>query len=151
MMEHHEGRMIGIKVGALPWTEFFRTNETMLTAGIDLDLWRLSSTSKLGLYFDTAGEFEDHSPYDWYGGGFEFRQYIVEPWKPIVPYVGLGVGYYSGEVGNFGSHHFDLVGGKAFAGLQLRCGVFLEAQYNQLDKFAGRDFSRFGLSLGYRF
>jgi len=151
VMEREYNRSFALKVGALPWTEFFGTNETMLTAGADFDLWHFSRTSHAGLYFDTAGEFEKHSPYAWYGGGLEFRQDFTDPSKYMTPYVGLGVGYYAGHIDNFGSENFNKLGGKAFLGLQFRCGAFLELQYNQLGKQFGRDLSRFGLSLGYRF
>ena len=151
VMESEHYRSFALKVGALPWTEFFGTNETMLTAGADLDLWHFSRTSHAGVYFDTAGEFEKHSPYAWYGGGLEFRQDLSDPSKSLTPYVGLGVGYYAGHIDNFGSENFNKLGGKAFIGLQFRCGAFLELQYNQLGKQFGRDLSRFGLSLGYRF
>jgi len=144
-------RRFGIKAGALPWTEFFGSNETMLTAGVDIDLWNSNSNSHLALYFDTAGEFEKHSPYAWYGGGLEFRQDFSDPSKSTTPYIGLGVGYYTGHVDDEQLENFNKLGGKAFVGLQFRGGPFLELQYNQLGKENGRDLSRFGLSLGFRF
>jgi len=149
MREHR--RWIGIKVGVLSWNEFFGSNETMATAGLDVDIWSFNSTSHVGLYFDTAGEFENHSPYAWYGGGLEFRQEFSNPSKSTTPYIGLGVGYYTGHVDDAVSENFNKLGGKAFIGLQFRGGPFLELQYNQLGKQNGRDLSRFGVSIGYRF
>ena len=151
VIERERERWLGIKVGVLPWTEFFGTNETMATAGLDIDLMHVGSTSHLGLYFDTAGEFEKHSPYAWYGGGIEFRQDFSDPSKSTTPYIGVGVGYYTGHVDDEQNANFNEFGGKAFLGLQFRGGPFLELQYNQLGNQNGRDLSRFGLSLGYRF
>jgi hypothetical protein len=149
--EREYRRWLALKVGALPWTEFFGSNETMLTAGVDVDLWSFNSTSHVGLYFDTAGEFESHSPYAWYGGGLEFRQDFSNPSRSTTPYIGVGVGYYTGHVDDQANENFNMWGGKAFIGLQFRGGVFLEAQYNQLGNLDTRNLSRFGLSLGYRF
>jgi len=92
-----------------------------------------------------------NSPYAWYGGGLEFRQDFSNPARSTTPYIGLGVGYYTGHVDDLESENFNLWGGKAFIGLQFRGGPFLEFQYNQLGNFNNRDLSRYGLSLGYRF
>ena len=142
---------LAIKAGALPWTEFFGANETMITAGADVDFWSWTSTSHLGLYFDTAGEFQQHSPYAWYGGGLEFRQEFADPSRSTTPYIGVGGGYYTGRVDDQQTEHFSKWGGKAFVGLQFRGGPFLELQYNQLGNENNRNLSRFGLSLGFRF
>jgi hypothetical protein len=151
VIEREHRRWLGIKVGALPWTEFFGTNETMATAGVDVDFLSISSTSHVGFYFDTAGEFEAHSPYAWYGGGLEFRQDFSNLSKSTTPYIGVGIGYYTGHVDDVDSENFNEWGGKAFLGLQIRGGPFLELQYNQLGNVNTRNLSRFGLSLGYRF
>ena len=149
--DHEYRRWFGIKAGALPWTEFFGTNETMATAGVDIDLWSVTSSSHLALYVDTAGEFEKHSPYAWYGGGLEYRQEFADPARSFTPYIGVGLGYYSGHVDDQQTDNFNVWGGKAFVGMQFRCGPFLELQYNQLGNVNNRNLSRFGLSLGYRF
>jgi len=151
VIEREHRHWLGIKAGVLPWTEFFGTNETMATAGVDVDLWSCGSNGHIGLYFDTAGEFEKHSPYAWYGGGLEFRQDFSDPSGSTTPYIGLGIGYYTGHVDDVQSENFHKLGAKAFIGLQFHGGAFLELQYNQLGNQATRNLSRFGLSLGYRF
>ncbi len=150
-VDRQHTRLIGIKAGAMLWTEYFGTNETMATAGLDVDIWVPSPSTRVGLYFDTAGEFEKHSPYAWYGGGLEFRQDLSDPKRSTTPYFGAGFGYYSGHVDDLQSDNFVKWGAKGFIGLQFRGGPFLELQYNQLGKENNRDLSRFGLSLGYRF
>jgi len=151
IVEHANNRPIGIRVGATTWNEFFGQEETLITAGADADLWNLSDTTKLGVYFDVAGVFEDHTPYDYYGGGLDLRQYFANREAFLTPYVGVGVGYYGGLLHDEFNTNWNKVGGKAFIGLELRCGAFIEGNYTYLGKHDNRDLSRFGVSIGYRF
>lgn len=150
-MRHADTRAIGIKVGATTWNEFFGHEETLLTAGLDVDLWRLSDTTRIGLYADTAGVFEQHTPYSYYGGGIDLRQYLSDTHGAILPYLGVGAGYYAGVLHDQNNINWNDAGGKAFLGLEMHCGAFLEAEYTYLPKQEGRDMSRFGLSIGFRF
>ena len=151
MIHHEHDRTLGIKVGAITWNEFFGHEETLLTAGVDADIIHLGEGTRIGLYFDTAGVFEQHTPYDYYGGGIDLRQYLSDTHGAVLPYVGVGGGYYAGLLHDLHNTTWSDVGGKAFLGLELHCGAFLEAEYTYLPKQQDRDMSRFGLSIGFRF
>jgi hypothetical protein len=164
--EHTESmlhRPFRIESGLLEWTNADTEGQGIWTLGASADLLQTSFGGSLGVYFDTAGVFQNHPTYKFYGGGIEYRQFLDTNWKDeLRPYVGVGGGYYRIDIQdqiNTGTTRF---GGKAFIGLEARCGFFLEAQYNyfgnrlyerpNLARAAGsRDLGTFGLSLGYRF
>jgi hypothetical protein len=143
-------RPFRIEAGVIEWTEFFGEGQGIATAGISLDLWQNCFGGSLSVYADTAGILQSHPTYRFFGGGVEYRQFLSNS-STLKPYVGVGGGYYHLNVHDLSNQGTDRFGGKAFAGLELKNGLFLEAAFNYFGRNRDRDLSRFGLSLGYRF
>jgi opacity protein-like surface antigen len=90
--------------------------------------------------------------------------FITEPTANFVPYAGLGLGFYSLKVktdvssvggsspfSNAESNTKNGLGGKIFAGVEIKQGIFGELEYNFLPKVEDADLSSFGARIGYRF
>jgi hypothetical protein len=114
------------------------------------------------IYFDSTGLLQDHPTYRFYGGGLNYRQYLLERDSEIRPYVGVGVGGYHIDLRDQENVGVTRFGAKAFIGLEARCGFFIEAQYNYFGDKVGlvrptrflkgtRELGTFGFDLGYRF
>lgn len=92
--------------------------------------------------------------------------FINTPTANIVPYAGLGIGFYSAKgkvertISGSGStpgtsesesKTKSSLGGKIFAGVETKQGIFGEIDYNILPKVEDLNFNNFGVRVGYRF
>jgi hypothetical protein len=167
----HQYRPLRVQVGIIEWNDVdTNTNsprpiggtQGIATLGASYDLWHNGMGSSAGIYIDTAGILQDHPTYRFYGGGLDFRQYVLDRDSEIRPYVGVGVGGYHIDLHDQANVGVTRFGAKAFIGLEARCGFFVEAQYNYFGNNVGlvrptlylkgtREIGSFGFSLGYRF
>jgi hypothetical protein len=162
VMITHEYRPFRLEAGVIDWNNADDEIQGIFTLGASYDFWHNDMGSSVGLYFDTAGVLQNHPTYKFYGGGLDFRQYVVDRSSEVRPYVGVGVGGYRIDVRDERDNGTTRFGGKAFIGLEARCGFFIEVQYNYFGNkltlvrpappiSGSRDLGTFGFSLGYRF
>jgi hypothetical protein len=149
-----------VQVGDIPWNEYFGHSQGIISAGASYDIWSMRGigtsadvpSGALALYVDQAGYLQNHSVYRWIGGGLEFRQPLTSEVSPaFMPYIGAGAGVYRVDLHDLLHRESTRLGGKVFAGFEMRNGVFFEAAYNILGKLFPRDLSRLGVSIGYHF
>ena len=109
--------------------------------------------TKIGLYVDSAGEFQNHADYKFVGGGIQLRQSLLAGTDHgLDPYVGIGGGVYGTDVvGRYGEEKSTILGGRGFVGIDTHLGFFVEGGYNYLGHHFDRDLSRYTLELGFRF
>jgi hypothetical protein len=150
---HHYEEDFRIWGGLTSWELYRRSKlDAFITLGGSLVLIGAGNHLDLELYADTAGLVNTRPEYKFYGGGLQFRYYILPMDKEwLDPYVTAGYGVYHAEAEQNVKFGGTVVAPRFTLGVDLGKHFFLEGSYDAFGTHFERDYGRFGAEIGFRF